>query len=90
MTQTAVSAGSRLRCTWSVTAGIIPGEPIPDYSRQWCLTSEQWEKDLAAANQGNPDPPWTFLAYQTAAREYAQSLENPRSLNWVKCEWMWL
>ncbi len=68
------------RCAWEVTAGIIPGQPMPEYSRRWGLTSKQWE---SAGNVA------LYNSCLVAAMEYARYLMEPRSLNWVRVDWIW-
>jgi hypothetical protein len=53
-----------------VQAGILVGEPMPEYSRRWTWTSVDHDR--------------------LEAGEYAASLENPRTLNWVRRDWIWL
>lgn len=74
------------RCAWEVTAGLIPGEPIADYTRRWGLTSDEWYD-----NDGQPTPQGValFNAHLVAAQEYARYLMNPQGLNWVRVEWVW-
>lgn len=81
MTDT-VSPGSRLRCSWEVHAGIIPGQPMPEFTRRWLLTSETFYAEEATGE--------TFLRYRDEAYEYAKSLSNPAGLNWVRVEWCYL
>ena len=34
------------RAAWEVTAGLIPGQAMPEYTRRWALTSSEWyDKD---------------------------------------------
>lgn len=74
------------RCAWEVTAGIIPGEPMPEYTRRWGLTSSQWY-----GPDGEPSATGAALynAYLVAAQEYARCLMRPDVLNWVRVEWIW-
>lgn len=98
-----VSPGTRLRCAWEVMGSVIPQQPMPEFTRRWILTSEQWEKDLeeSAPIRAMSDEDYkawlqagnhyesTFQKYQNAAMVYAQSLQNPQSLNWVTVNWIW-
>jgi hypothetical protein len=68
------------RCAWIVTAGIVPGEPLPEYTRTWGLTSPEFEGPAGAP---------AFNAHLVAAQEYARWLMEPRQLNWVRLEWIW-
>lgn len=78
---------SRLKSYLQVTAGIIPGEPIPECTKRWewiprnvdgqhvTMTAEELLK---------------FHENSEAAHAYARQLENPGFYNWVKVEWVWL
>lgn len=61
-----------------VMAGIIPGEPMDEYTRRWTLSREEF-------NDQN-----TYFQQLGWANIYALSLMNPVELNWVKMEWVWL
>jgi hypothetical protein len=76
--------GDRLRCSWEVTAGLLPRDPMPEYTRRWLLTSETFYAEQAEQQYK------TFQRYQAEAREYARSLEIPSALNWVNVEWVYL
>lgn len=69
-----------------VFAGLVPGTPMTEYTRQWVWTSADQEalgqSDIKAQEK------WIRLAGES--REYAASLENPRRLNWVRRDWLWL
>jgi len=67
-----------LKCSVYVTAGVIPGECVPELTRQWHFT----QKDL--------DSPPDYIDRTGAALNYAMSLQNPAAVNWVKLEWIWM
>ena len=67
-----------LKCNVTVTAGVILGIPLPKYTRLWHFT----QKDLDASP--------TYIDRIGSAMNYAMSLQNPQTLNWVKFEWIWL
>ncbi len=74
------------KCGWEVIAGLIPGQPMPEYTRRWGLTSSEWYgPDGEPSLQGAA----LFNANLVAALEYARYLMNPGQLNWVKVEWVW-
>jgi len=70
--------GTRLRCSWSVTAGLILGDPMPEFTRTWSITSEAYEKDPAC-----------FAKFRDEALEYAKALTDP-GLNWVHVDWIYI
>lgn len=61
-----------------VVAGIIPGEPIVEHSRRFTLTAKEFEDREATLK---------FYGY---ALEYMRSLQDPRRVNWVRCDWIYL
>jgi hypothetical protein len=65
-------------------AGVLPGQPMEEFTRRWFMTSRDWQEygpeqrtnalcDLA----GKANAYATFLMLQ------------PDRLNWVKTEWVW-
>ncbi len=74
-----------------VTAGIIPQEPIPELCRQWGYTSRDYEADKAAIDGMAGAPAATkFEECQTQALEHARGLIDPRRVNWVRLEFIWV
>jgi hypothetical protein len=69
------------RCWWEVTAGIVPGEPMLEYTRRWGLTSGEWESPPRVA---------LYNAALVGALEYARYLMEPQRVNWVRLEWIWV
>jgi hypothetical protein len=68
-----------------VWAGIMPGEPMPDYSRCWSETNAQ-QDHLAASD---PEARLEYLRMAGESREYAVWLEDPWWINWVRRDWSW-
>lgn len=66
-----------LKCSIHVRAGVITGEPIPEFTRSWEFTQADLDKRLVYVDQSG------------AAMNYAMSLQNPAKINWVKLEWVW-
>lgn len=62
----------------SVTAGLVPGQSMKEFGRQWTLDAEE------------ADTPETYLAAQGAAVAYTMYLHNPQIVNWVRLDWIWL
>ena len=69
-----------------VTGGMIPNQPIPELSRQWAITSAEWQKATAEDSQG------ILLATRNGqAQGYAAWLMmQPDSINWARLDWIWL
>lgn len=69
-----------------VTAGMVPGQPMGEYTRRWNWSSQDQDRllrdDEAAINK--------YIRIAGESREYAASLENPNNLNWVRRDWIWL
>lgn len=73
-----------LKASWTVTAGIIPGVPIHEYTRMWSYTSEDAERDIL------DNPAVTRYSKQRdAAEAYLRQLTDPQSVNWTRLDWMW-
>lgn len=66
-----------------VQAGIVPGTPMPEYTKRWAITSEQWAGETAQARED-------IVRIYGESREYAATLEDPRKLNWVRRDWLFL
>lgn len=68
------------RAAVEVTAGIIPGDPMPEHTRQWFLTSDEWHspKGRKRLNQ-----------LRRSAQDYAANLPFPEGLNWVRVDVVW-
>lgn len=61
-----------------VTAGLIPGQPDPQHTRRWALSTEECEDG------------YTMSDALGASREYAAVLAHPSVVNWVRHDWVWL
>lgn len=71
---------SSLRIAIEVVGGILPGTPIPQYTKQWVITSVEWY---------GPKRDDICQERIKAAEEYARSLMNPAALNWVRTDWIY-
>jgi hypothetical protein len=69
-----------------VQAGVIPGQPMPEYTKNWSYTSEDYELDMKAAL----DQPTIFSTRLKEAHDYAMGLSNPICVNWVRVDWIWV
>lgn len=76
-----------LKATWGVRAGVIPGEAMGEYSKQFFYTSDDYEED-AKHRELNYLP--IFCQKMAEAQAYMQQLNNPKFLNWVEMTFMWL
>ncbi len=66
-----------VKCSITVTAGIILGQPMENHARTWSFTQE------------NLDNPPDYIDRTGAAMNYAMSLQNPQNVNWVRLDWIW-
>lgn len=71
------------RCGVDVVAGVLPGTPMEEYTRQWFLTSEEWNADDADQAQLLTDLAGKATAWATYL------MLQPDRVNWVKTEWVW-
>ena len=69
-----------------VVAGLIPNEPMSEYTRRWQWTGEEQE----ALAKGDPEAIKQWVRIAGESREYAATLENPAKVNWVRRDWLWL
>lgn len=90
-----------LKAQFTVTAGIIPGDAMPEYTRVWHYTSADLEHDSNVPPMpeghkidmnGPADQPHNtrFTGMLIEANLYATGLVNPRMVNWVRLDWMWM
>jgi hypothetical protein len=88
-----VSSGEgRLKVVWEVRAGVIPGTPMPEVGKRWYLTAETWHREQFKKefpDSRSPSQTNTFVQYRDEAYEYAKSLNDPHSFNWVEVTWIW-
>jgi lysophospholipase L1-like esterase len=83
MSETATQAQTA-RCGVDVVAGVLPGQPMAEYTRQWFISSEEWSADKGK-NQAT-------LLSDLAGRATAWGtylMLQPDRVNWVKVEWIW-
>lgn len=70
---------------WIVHAGVIPGVPVAEHSRQFPYSAAEWEADRHL-----PDgQPTRFEHLRDEALRYAAGLMNPGLVNWVHLEFCW-
>lgn len=81
------TAGSRVRCMWVVQAGIVPEHVLPEYTRQWILTSETYYAEAESKDEAVQFK--TFKEFRQEASDYARDINDPRYVNWVKLEYMY-
>lgn len=77
---------ARAKAFFEVTAGVIPGTPMPEYSKRWSYTDEDYGKDKEVP----PDQTTIFSTRLQEAHDYAMGLSNPTYVNWVRVDWIWV
>jgi hypothetical protein len=76
------------RVLLEVTAGIIPNRPEPELTRQWALTSAEWQKAREAPESREGQ---VLSEFNGKAQGYAGWLMmQPDRVNWVRTDWLWL
>lgn len=77
-----------------VQVGVMPGEPEPQFTRRWVITSDEWEEAQARDAVCDDAHAFSSLLLLTsraaAADEYARLVRNPARFNWVRTEWTWM
>ena len=75
-----------VRVAVDVVAGVVPGTPMPEFSRRYFITSADW---YAAAD--TPEGQATLLAEMNGkAQGWASYLMLcPDQFNWVRTDWVW-
>ena len=68
---------------WEVTAGVVAGEPMAEFTRQFHYS----ERDYFADLNGPAGKPGRMLALHDRACEYGRLLLDPRRANWVNLHW---
>lgn len=68
-----------------VVAGLIPGQPMPEYTRRFFLTSSEWH------NAADGDEQARLLSdLNGKAQAWAAYLMfQPDRVNWVRTDWVW-
>lgn len=84
------------RVMLEVQAGLVPGQPMDEFTKRWAIDSETWR-----ASQGSEaDPHFKVEDAREAqdkieqmyghAQEHARNLWNPGRVNWVRLDWVYL
>lgn len=77
----------RLKAAWEVCAGLIPGQPMPEYTKRFVYTSEDYEEDGRHAKELEYHP--IFMKRMAEASSYHQQMSNPQTLNWAELTFIW-
>ena len=74
------------KAIFTVTAGVIPREVVPEYTKRWTYDSEEYAQDSRTPQ----DQPTIFSQRLQEAHNYAMCLSNPTYVNWVRVDWLWV
>ena len=74
----AAATMSKLALMIEVNAGLILSEPLMEHRKRWTLTGEEAQ---------NPE---RWRRAHGEALMYMMELQNPRKVNWVHLDWIWL
>ena len=77
-----------LKAQWAVRAGLLPDEPMDEYSKAWVYTSADYARD-GSTQEGMRAAGSRYTQQCTAAHRYARELEAG-GLNWVAVHYVWL
>ena len=70
-----------------VTAGVIPQRPEPELTKQFAITSKDWNE--ATGTEGGQG--FLLATRNGQAQGYAAYLMmQPDRVNWVRTDWIWL
>lgn len=72
-----------------VVAGLIPGTPMPGYTKQFGITSDAWYAQGKYEGK-QEEARMEILSVYGIAQEYARNLMNPQVVNWVRLDWVYL
>jgi hypothetical protein len=77
----------QLTASWEIRAGVIPGTPISEYTRQFHYTSRDKEEDSAHSKEFGYQP--LFMKQMACAAAYHQQMSDPRVNNWAELTFIW-
>lgn len=79
-----------LKAAWEVRAGVLPGIPIPEFTKQFIYTSDDNEADNAA-NPGGKDPSYhsKLAKVRAEAMDYYLQVSLPNLNNWATITFLW-
>lgn len=80
--------GDTARIGVDVVAGLVPGQPMPEYTRQWFLTTYEWAE--AGKDETGMEQAKLLADLNGKAQAWAGYLMlQPDRVNWVKTEWIY-
>jgi len=72
-----------------VVAGIVPNTIMPEYTKQFAITSDMWYAQGEYEGK-KEEATMEMLKIYGTAMEYVRHIMNPQMVNWVRLEWIYL
>jgi hypothetical protein len=72
-----------------VVAGIVPNTIMPEHTKKFAITSDQWYAQGTYEGK-EEEAKMECLKVYGFAQEYMRNLMNPQLVNWVRLEWIYL
>lgn len=72
---------------WEVRAGVIPSQPIPEFTQQWFYLASDREIDNQTSSK-----PWAharFSKIRAEAMDYFTQVSMPHLNNWAEITFIW-
>lgn len=76
-----------LKAAWEVRAGLIPGQPNPEFTKRFLYTSDDYVEDGEHAQDFAYQT--VFNALQFEAMSYCLQMSNPKVNNWADLTFIW-
>ena len=78
------------RVVWQVMAGVVPGSALPEFTQEWWLDSDTFHEIIRREDMTPEHPDNLYMRAMQEAHWYAQQLTDPRAVNWVRVEFIYL
>lgn len=79
-----MTGGEQARVLLEVTAGLIPGQAMPEYTRKWAISSKAWHDPSKDRGELLAEANGKMQGYA------ALLMLQPDRLNWVRTDWIYL
>jgi hypothetical protein len=77
----------RLKASWEVRAGVVPGQPIPECTKQWHYTSAERDEDEKHGSDQTYHSKFSKL--RAEAMDYYLQASMPQDHNWAEITFIW-
>jgi len=75
-----------MKAIWTVSAGVVPYHPKPEYTKIWVYTVTDFENDQNML----PEEVTRFAEIVDEVSNYQWTLTDPDVLNWVHSDFHWM